>query len=437
MSTYTPIASQTLASAASSVTFTGVPQNFTDLVVVASVGAVSGTASYLDMQFNSDSATNYSAITIYGTGSATGSANLTARTAVPCGITDVTNAASTYNTFLLNVENYSNTTTYKTTLCRSEQTANSLVGASVSMWRNTSAINTVTLLFGSGSFRTGSTFNLYGIVSGTPKASGGTITTDGTYFYHTFNSSGVFAPLTNLTADYLVVAGGGGGGRDIGGGGGAGGLRSTVTATGGGGSLESALPLIAQNYIVTVGAGGNGAITQVGTSGSNSVFSTITSIGGGGGGGNNITANGATGGSGGGAGTYYTGSAWTSNTAGSGTANQGYAGGAGANGVAAAGGGGAGGVGGNASSVTGGNGGAGVAVSISGSSVSYAGGGGGAGNTTGGTATAGGGAGSSGDPGTGTAGTANRGGGGGGSRGGIGGTTNNGGSGIVIIRYAV
>jgi hypothetical protein len=71
------------------------------------------------------------------------------------------------------------------------------------------------------------------------KASGGTITTDGTYWYHTFTTSGTFVPYENLTADCLVIAGGGAGaatdGNDTqgGGGGGAGGLRSTVTATGG------------------------------------------------------------------------------------------------------------------------------------------------------------------------------------------------------------
>jgi hypothetical protein len=47
------------------------------------------------------------------------------------------------------------------------------------------------------------------------KASGGTITTDGTNWIHTFTSSGTFVPYSNLTTDYLVVAGGAGGGKGM------------------------------------------------------------------------------------------------------------------------------------------------------------------------------------------------------------------------------
>jgi hypothetical protein len=165
-STYEKIATTTVSgTSTNTVTFSSISSAYTDIFAIASIATISGTSSYLDMQFNSDSATNYSATTMYGTGSVTGSANLTARTGIPCGITDVTNAASTLNTFLVNVMNYSNTTTYKTALCRSEHTSNSIVGASVGMWRNTNAISTITFLFGTGNFRAGSTFTLYGIKS--------------------------------------------------------------------------------------------------------------------------------------------------------------------------------------------------------------------------------------------------------------------------------
>ena len=81
------------------------------------------------------------------------------------------------------------------------------------------------------------------------------------YRVHTFLTSGTFTVTRAMSVDFLVVAGGGGagqGGYGNGGGGGAGGLRSTVTTTGGGGSLESALAVTAQEYIITVGAGGTG-----------------------------------------------------------------------------------------------------------------------------------------------------------------------------------
>ena len=77
--------------------------------------------------------------------------------------------------------------------------------------------------------------------------------------------------------EYLVVAGGGGGGWDAGGGGGAGGYR---TGTGFAVSVNT-------DYSITVGAGGSGGnpSTTYGSNGSNSIFSSITSLGGGAGGG--------------------------------------------------------------------------------------------------------------------------------------------------------
>ena len=241
-----------------------------------------------------------------------------------------------------------------------------------------------------------------------------------------------------LAVNYLVVAGGGGGGYDDNGGAGAGGLRTSYgTTSGGGASSENTLNLeVATNYTVTVGAGGTGAQNNPApTNGSDSVFSTITSDGGGAAGRTTPSAN--DGGSGSGA----SGNA-NETTPGQGTTGQGFDGG---NGFArtggsadegGGGGGGAGAVGGNASQNTGGAGGAGLAVSITGSSVTYAGGGGGGGVTTGGAGGSGGGAAGTGaaNP---SAATVNTGGGGGTAGANSGSYTgSNGGSGIVILRYS-
>ena len=260
--------------------------------------------------------------------------------------------------------------------------------------------------------------------------------------------------IVSFNAAYLVVAGGGSSnsGAGFNGGGGAGGLRSTVTATGGGGVLETALTVdTLTDYAVTVGAGGASSATH--TSGSNSVFSSITSIGGGRGGSYAVQTSLKTaqdGGSGGG-GNYTSGAGGGGNfnAGGAGTANQGYAGGSFVLpsppwGDPSAGGGGAGGVGQNThpSNGAGGAGGVGVAVAITGSSVYYGGGGAGGGDNrvTGSYPAAAGGTGGGGssDTSTGTLsqnGTANTGGGAGGN--GIGGTAraSHGGSGVVILRY--
>jgi len=446
MSTYTPIGSFTATTSVSSVIISGIPQTYTDLILVTNEKQSGARSSA--MRFNSDTGSNYSITGMYGTGAAANSYRTTNGNTIYYGYYAYSGTSNFDFNAIVHINNYSNTTTYKTIVSRANNASNN-VEAITGLWRNTAAISSITLHMDSLSdFASGSTFNLYGIdaqASAQAKATGGSsITTDGTYWYHTFNSSGTFTPTQALTADYLVVAGGGGGGfqttNDGGsGGGGAGGLRSTVTATGGGGSLESALSLTAQAYTVTVGAGGSGSTTNAvkGTSGSNSVFSTITSTGGGGGGSSNSYP-GASGGSGGGGA--------KTNLGGSGTANEGYAGGRGlTTDAAGGGGGGAGAVGSNSGgNNSGGAGGSGVSVSITGSSVTYAGGGGGGGwyissNAGGAGGSGGGGAGGAGGGNSGNAGTANRGGGGGGAGGSQSVTANggSGGSGIVIIRYAV
>lgn len=440
MSTNVPIASITLSAATRSVTFSGIPQTYTDLVMVMTGTNATGGAGSVRFQFNGDNTSVYSSTRLLGNGtSASSTGNLNESSANVGYYSD-----SIIGNNIVSIMNYSNSTTYKTCLHRSNAT-DSRAQTGVALWRNTSAITSITVLNGTGNydFTAGCTFNLYGIASGGPKAFGGdTVTTDGTYYYHTFRSSGTFTPTQALSVDYLVVAGGGGGGDKLaGGGGGAGGLRSTVTATGGGGSIESALSLTAStNYTVTVGAGGAGGASTKGVNGSDSVFGTITSLGGGGGGGWDVLT-GSSGGSGGGA-------EGQNANGGSGTSGQGYAGGYGAAGVSESGGGGggAGAAGANGvANANAGNGGNGVAVSISGSSVTYAGGGGGAAASSsysGGT----GGTGGGGNGGAGvsentlpTNGTANLGGGGGG---GAGYSTSTqpggaGGSGIVIVRYPV
>jgi len=140
-------------------------------------------------------------------------------------------------------------------------------------------------------------------------ATGGTITTSGDYKIHTFTGPGTFCVSSSGTPsgynklDYLVVAGGGGAGGNLyhiqgGGGGGAGGFRESknpaIAPAWTASPLVSCASLTASvgAIPVTVGGGGDGgkAVPNptyppwpgvAGTSGSNSIFSTITSAGGG------------------------------------------------------------------------------------------------------------------------------------------------------------
>jgi len=290
-------------------------------------------------------------------------------------------------------------------------------------------------------------------------ATGGTITCCGDFKIHTFTGPGTFT-VTNTgpgssTVDYLVAAGGGGGGQNTpfgcfgAGAGGAGGFRESSGAASGCysisplGACVSALPVTAQDYPITVGAGGAGSPCapgfRRGCNGSNSIFSTITSAGGGGGGSGNSGAapinSGSNGGSGGGASCAGTGGSGNTppvsppqgNNGGS-TSDGGGSGAAGGGGATAA--------GTDGSPGPGGPGGAGATTSISATPTAYAGGGGGGGRCGGGSGgTGGGGNGATTGGSNATNGTANTSGGGGGGSATDCHSGGSGGSGIVIIRY--
>lgn len=445
MSTYVPIQAVTLTVDTATVTFSGVPQTFTDLVLVINGFLSADDNVYL--QFNSDTGSNYSSTFLFGSGSAASSGRTSNQTTMQLGgIFTTANGNAIYS-----IQNYSNTTTHKTVLARANH-ASSGTQIRSGLWRSTSAISTILVGGLSGiTLKSGTTLTLYGIGSGAPKAFGGdVVVNDGTYWYHAFRSSGTFTPVQSLSADVLVVAGGGGSGGDQAAGSGAGGLLAFTNES-----------LTQQAYTVTVGAGGTGN-TSTGTNGSDSRFGSLTLVKGGGRGktidGNNSTNAGVAGGSGSGGCSRNSGSGGTpaGGTAESGQGNNGGIGGA----YAAGGGGGKNATGGtatndvNASNAqTGGSGGSGTSsysswgsATSTGQNISgtywYAGGGGGSVINYGSGKTAGtggnGGGGSASVAGNGTSGTANTGGGGGG-----GGwnstpqTGGSGGSGIVIVRYAV
>jgi hypothetical protein len=162
-STYTPIATQTLGSAAASVTFSTITGTYTDLVFVASNIVASAGFPNIALRFNGDTGANYSSTILEGTGSVARSARKTNVTLISDG-DQVSLGGSTPSTFIYNIMNYSNTTTYKTVLLRGNQTTGGTyagISAVVGLWRNTNAITSVTITL--GDFASGATFTLYGI----------------------------------------------------------------------------------------------------------------------------------------------------------------------------------------------------------------------------------------------------------------------------------
>ena len=160
--TYVALATQTLGSAAASVTFSSISGSYTDLILVANAQTTTNQDA-LRAQFNSDTATNYSYTQLYGLGTSTGSNRGTSQTGVRLS-NGAPNSGSEFGVSISHIMNYSNSTTYKSILSR---TVSSYITSSfVGLWRSTSAITSITVYpENGGNIFTGSSFTLYGIVA--------------------------------------------------------------------------------------------------------------------------------------------------------------------------------------------------------------------------------------------------------------------------------
>lgn len=158
-STYTSIATTTLGSAAANVTFNSF-SGYTDLVLVFNGKCTSTGGWNLFLQFNGDTGTNYSATSMYGDGSNAASGRGSGNAAVGGYFVDGTNPG----TVIVNIMNYSNSSTNKTIIGRGSNTG---VGtdARVGLWRNTAAITSMLIYSNGGNWQAGSTFTLYGITA--------------------------------------------------------------------------------------------------------------------------------------------------------------------------------------------------------------------------------------------------------------------------------
>ena len=157
--TYEPIATTTLGSAQATVSFTSISGSYTDLVLVATVKLTSSNTDRLFLQFNGDTATNYSATYLQGDGSAAASGRFSSVSEMRF----YNQSTADFYPNIIHIMNYANSTTYKTAIGRSSAAAISAT-ATVGLWRNTAAITQVDVK-SPNTFTSGSTFTLYGIAS--------------------------------------------------------------------------------------------------------------------------------------------------------------------------------------------------------------------------------------------------------------------------------
>jgi len=157
--TMVPLFTQTLGTAAASVTFSSIPQGYTDLFVVLnhkSANTSDGSTRCVTNQTGSI----YSTTFLDGNGSSASSFRDGTSAYFRPGF--LTASTKGYATTIIQFMNYSNTTTYKTMLTR-YSTADNEVLTAVSLMANTGAINSLTFSTDTTGFFAGSTFTIYGI----------------------------------------------------------------------------------------------------------------------------------------------------------------------------------------------------------------------------------------------------------------------------------
>lgn len=158
-STYTPIATTTLGSPSSTITFSSISGIYTDLILISTIKSTTGNNARLT--FNNDSSSLYSNRTIGGTGGNPVSRNNSNTTSILLDL-DGYNITTEFNLHTTHIQNYSNTTTNKGVMTRSGSATTGFDEIN-SLYRSTSAITRIDLTASAGSFAAGSTFTLYGI----------------------------------------------------------------------------------------------------------------------------------------------------------------------------------------------------------------------------------------------------------------------------------
>jgi len=166
-STYTPITTTTLGSAQASVTLNSF-SGYTDLILIGSVKTTNSTSAVMRAVFNSDSGSNYSVTRLLGNGSSASSDRYSNQTTLDIGYLPGADGSG-FGLSIVQLQNYSNSTTYKSVLNRwnseAGATSTKYTTAGVGLWRSTSAITSILIDFSAGNIATGSTFTLYGIAA--------------------------------------------------------------------------------------------------------------------------------------------------------------------------------------------------------------------------------------------------------------------------------
>ena len=158
--TYDLIATTTIVTPTSSVTFSSIPATYTDLVLVLMLQTSATTNTRV--VFNSDTATNYSYSGLGGNGTTASGARAGTLAYAQLDRLATPPTSVTFSSIVCNINGYL-TAWQKLFLSRADS-AGVGTDAVCGMWRGTAAINAITIKTAAAqTYSAGSTFSLYGI----------------------------------------------------------------------------------------------------------------------------------------------------------------------------------------------------------------------------------------------------------------------------------
>jgi hypothetical protein len=153
-STYEPIATATLTATSTSITISSIPSTYTDLVAIGYFDGIG--ESYIQAQLNSDTGNNYDYI-YYGGVNATMVYNVVGNINSMPG-----SRADEEANYQMHLFNYTSNL-HKTAFIMNANASSPLVYHSVSNWRNTAAVTSISWVAQQGQYAAGTTITIYGI----------------------------------------------------------------------------------------------------------------------------------------------------------------------------------------------------------------------------------------------------------------------------------
>jgi hypothetical protein len=157
--TYKPLATVTLGTTASSVTFSSIPATYRDLILV--IDATTGADALLHLRFNADSGNNYNFARAVGFSGGTFSDTSS-------NVSEIRNTiqfGTGKGNGITQIMDYSATDKHKTVLQRGNNKGAAEAAMGAGRWANTAAITSIVCGLNTSTFSSGSRFDLYGVIA--------------------------------------------------------------------------------------------------------------------------------------------------------------------------------------------------------------------------------------------------------------------------------